>query len=138
MNRTVKRGGALLFAIILFAAILIAAAGLFYFRYGFVFGEGVKAGVLNRVVYKGYVFKTYEGYIIQEGFNSTTGKASGNVIQSNEFYFSVTDKAIADSLMYHCGGKHVQLHYKEYRGALPWRGQERFIVDGIVSVSDYQ
>ena len=58
MNRTVKRGGALLFAIILFAAILIAAAGLFYFRYGFVFGEGVKAGVLNRVVYKGYVFKT--------------------------------------------------------------------------------
>lgn len=130
------------FWILALVAVIVAMlvfAGQFYFRYCFVFGEGVKAGVLNRVVYKGYVFKTYEGYIIQEGINSKTGKNStGNGIQSNEFYFSVTDEAIADSLMYHCGGKHVQLHYKEYRGALPWRGQEKFIVDGIVSVSDYQ
>lgn len=118
---------------------VLVGAGAFCFRYYFVFGEGVKAGVLNRVVYKGYIFKTYEGYIIQEGFNSKTGKnIQGSTIGSNEFYFSVKDKTIADSLMYHCGGKQVQLHYKEYKGALPWRGKEKFVVDGIVSVSDPQ
>ena len=41
------------------AAVVIALAGLFFFRFYFVFGEGVKAGDLNQVMYKGYVFKTY-------------------------------------------------------------------------------
>jgi len=118
---------------------LIASASLtaviifalwFSFKFFFVFGEGVKAGELNRIVRKGYVFKTYEGKVIQSGFSSRDTK----VIQSNEFVFSVKDKAIADSLMYHCSGRTVELHYKEYKGALPWRGQERFIVDQIISV----
>lgn len=126
----------------IFAAVLaLVAAGLIYFHFWFVFGEGVKAGILNRVVYKGYVFKTYEGKLIQEGISSKSsvsgGKTGGTTIQSNEFSFSVEDSAIADSLMYHCGGKRVQLHYKEYKGALPWRGKEKFVVDSIVSVEDY-
>lgn len=127
---------------IITALIVLVAAGAIYFRYAFVFGEGVKAGVLNRLVYKGYIFKTYEGYIIQDGISSrqldTKGSrvTTGTAIQSNEFYFSVVDKSVADSLMYHCGGKKVQLHYKEYKGTLPWRGQEKFIVDRIISVEE--
>ena len=46
------------------AAVLAAAA---YFRFFFVFGEGVKSGELNYVVYKGVLFKTYEGKLIQTG-----------------------------------------------------------------------
>ena len=107
------------------------ALGLFiYFRFYFVFGEGVKAGELNYVVYKGYVFKTYEGKAIQSGFTSKYNTAS---LQSYEFEFSVTDKEIADSLM-RCGGRQVELHYKEYLGALPWRGMQRYVVDKIISV----
>ena len=45
----------------------------------------------------------------------------------------MTDRAVADSLM-RCSGKLVELHYKEYNGALPWRGMQRYIVDDIVSV----
>lgn len=125
---------------VIITILVIAGIGAFYFKFYFPFGEGVKAGELNRVVYKGYVFKTYEGYIIQAGFNNkSTSRSAKNVtegtgIQSNEFSFSVADKEIADSLMYHCGGKMVELHYKEYLGALPWRGNERFIVDKIVAV----
>ena len=127
-----------LFTALFVTALILVAVIAGAFRFYFVFGEGVKAGVLNRIVYKGYVFKTYEGIIIQDGINSKVvgGNAGGTAIQSNEFRFSVEDKAIADSLMYHCGGKKVQLHYKEYKGALPWRGQEVFVVDGIVSVED--
>lgn len=111
-------------------AAVIALAGFIYFRYYFVFGEGVKAGDLNFVVYKGYVFKTYEGKVIQAGF---TGKNNTTSIQSYEFEFSVTDPVVADSLM-RCAGKQVELHYKEYLGALPWRGMQKFVVDRIISV----
>ena len=34
-----------------------------------VFAEGVKSGYLNYAVYKGDLFKTYEGKLIQEGFD---------------------------------------------------------------------
>ena len=52
--------------IILF--LVIAFAIFFYIRFYFVFGDGVKAGELNQFTYKGYVFKTYEGKLIQAGF----------------------------------------------------------------------
>ena len=49
--------------------LLLAAAALFvYIKFYYVFGEGVKAGELNFVVYKGYLWKTYEGRAIQAGF----------------------------------------------------------------------
>jgi hypothetical protein len=110
--------------------VIVALALFCYFRFCFVFGEGVKAGELNQVMYKGYVFKTYEGRLIQTGFKGAKGT---NSIQSNEFNFSVVDKDVADSLM-RCSGKMVEVHYKEYLGALPWRGMEKYIVDEILSV----
>ena len=113
---------------------ILVLAGFIYFKFYFVFGEGVKAGELNFVVYKGYVFKTYEGRVIQAGFGKGKG-TNPRVIQSYEFDFSITDKAIADSLM-RCGGKTVELRYKEYLGALPWRGQQKYIVDGIIAVRE--
>jgi hypothetical protein len=33
-------------------------------------------------------------------------------------------------------GKTVELHYKEYLGAIPWRGYSAFIVDSIISIKD--
>ena len=113
--------------------VLVIALGLFvYFKFYFVFGEGVKAGELNFVVYKGYIFKTYEGKAIQAGFTKGAKNAS-TTIQSYEFEFSITDKALADSLM-RCSGKTVELHYKEYLGALPWRGKQKYIVDQVLAV----
>lgn len=110
--------------------LLLVCAGWFWFEFYFMFGEGVKAGELNYVVHKGYIFKTYEGRLIQAGYNSKNSTAT---IQSNEFKFSVEDEAIADSLM-HCTGRQVELHYKEYRKAIPWRGMSEFVVDKIISV----
>ena len=114
------------------AVVAVALAIFIYFKFYFVFGEGVKAGELNQIVHKGWVWKTYEGRLIQTGFSSA--KKGGN-IQSNEFNFSAVDKTIADSLM-RCSGKLVELHYKEYNGYLPWRGMQKYIVDGIVSVRE--
>ena len=111
------------------AALLIGAGAVFfYFRFYFVFGEGVKSGELNYVVKKGIIFKTYEGKLIQSGIRS---KAAGS-IQSYEFEFSVENAKLAERLMLE-GGKVVELRYKEYFGALPWRGFTKFIVDSIIT-----
>lgn len=115
-----------------FGVVVVALVAFLYVRFFFVFGEGVKAGQLNYVVYKGYVFKTYEGKLIQSGLRSGVGNGS---IQSNEFVFSVTDKGVAERLML-AGGRQVDLHYKEYRGALPWRGYSRFVVDEIIDIKE--
>ena len=117
--------------IILSSLIILAVGGWFFFKFYFVFGSGVKAGELNFFVYKGYVFKTYEGRLIQAGYNS---KNSNATIQSNEFNFSVKDKKVAEQLE-RCAGKFVELHYKEYLGALPWRGMTKYVVDSVYSVS---
>ena len=115
------------FVLIVIAVIL---AGGFYLKFCFVFGEGVKSGELNYVVYKGVVFKTYEGKLIQSGIRS---KAAGT-IQSYEFEFSVVNPDLARRLML-LGGRTVELHYKEYFGALPWRGFTNFVVDSIIGTS---
>ncbi len=116
---------------IIFLCIAAILAGIIYYRYFWVFGEGVKAGELNFVVRKGYVFKTYEGKLIQSGFRSRTP----GTIQSYEFEFSVANKSIAEKLML-SSGKEVELHYKEYLHALPWRGYNKYVVDSIISLRD--
>lgn len=110
--------------------ILLVALFIFiYVKYFFVFGEGSKAGELNFIVKKGYIFKTYEGRVIQTGYKS---KVPGS-IQSNEFEFSVVNEKIAKTLMSNSGA-FMELHYKEYLGALPWRGMSRYVVDSIISI----
>ncbi len=111
--------------------LLLSLAIFVYVRYYYVFGTGVKSGELNYLVYKGVVFKTYEGKLIQSGFRAD--KPGG--LQSNQFDFSVTDEELAKELML-LGGKNVQLHYKEYFGTLPWRGYTKFIVDSIVAIEE--
>lgn len=110
--------------------VLFLFIGVFvWYKYYFVFGEGVKSGYLNFAVKKGYVFKTYEGKIIQEGFGQ--GKAGG--LTSYEFEFSIEDPKVFQQLEMN-SGKHFDLHYKEYNGALPWRGNTRYVVDRIVNM----
>ncbi len=123
------------------AVIIVGLAAFFAIRFYFVFGDGVKAGELNQFTLKGVVFKTYEGRLIQAGFKGsnmsviTYGNGDSNAVGSYVFEFSVTDKTVADELM-RCSGKTVELHYKEYFGALPWRGMQKHIVDRIVAVHE--
>jgi hypothetical protein len=113
----------------LLAIVLLLLAGFFYYRYYFVFGDGTKAGTMNYFVHKGYVFKTYEGRLIQTGIRTPVQGA----VQSNEFMFSVTDPKVA-AILNKSAGAFLELHYKEYLHALPWRGVSVFVVDSVLSV----
>jgi hypothetical protein len=119
------------FVRITLVVLLIIFAGLFWWRHYFVFGEGVKAGDLNYLVRKGYIFKTWEGKLIQTGFKTPNPGA----IQSNEFDFSIVDDSIAVKLE-RASGKFVELRYKEYIKPLPWRGMSRYIVIEILDISE--
>jgi hypothetical protein len=110
--------------------VAILALALFIFiRFFFVFGEGTKVGELNFFVYKGYVFKTYEGRLIQSGLRT---QQAG--LQSYVFDFSVTDTSVVRKLEGVIG--EVELHYKEYLGTLPWRGMSKYIVTDVKVVGN--
>lgn len=105
--------------------LVLALAGFIYWKFYFVFATGTKAGVLNTFQKKGFVLKTYEGKLIQSGFQAN--------VQSNEFEFSVTEERVAKILLEN-SGREVQLHYSRYLGALPWRGMQSYIVDSVYEV----
>jgi len=105
--------------------LLLILAGFIYWKFYFVYSNGAKAGQLNTFQQKGFLFKTYEGKIIQSGFRAN--------VQSNEFNFSVTDQKVIDILSRN-SGRELNLHYKRYLGALPWRGVESYIVDSVLEV----
>ncbi|AYD46843.1 hypothetical protein [Arachidicoccus soli] len=117
------------FITIICAILLLSIGGYVYWRYFFVFAEGVKTGVLNYAVYKGNLFKTYEGKLIQQGF----GRQNNGSFQSYEFEFSIKDKKIFNQLETN-SGKVFDLHYTEYHGRVPWRGNTVYIVDSILAM----
>ena len=111
--------------------LLLIGAIAGYFKFYWVFSDGTKTGELNSLTYTGYVWKTYEGEMILSGYGSKS--ASGGSVQSKIFKFSVDDKEVAEELQQHTGQR-VTVHFKEYKGTLPWRGYERAIVDSIQCV----
>jgi len=111
--------------------VLLILVALFWWRFYFVFGEGVRSGNLNFVVKKGYVFKTWEGRLIQTGFKTP---APGS-LQSNEFDFSIANDSIG-GILERQSGKFVEVRYKEYLHTLPWRGMSRYVVVEVLKISD--
>ena len=107
------------------AALILA--GFIYFKFCFVYAEGVNEGDINYFQREGWIFKTYEGKMIQTGLKNS--KVQGS-IQSNEFKFSVVDEEVAKKLD-EGANTGVKLHWKRYKGTLPWRGKSEYIVDSV-------
>ena len=106
---------------------VLVLAGFIFFKFCFVYAEGVNEGDINYFQKEGFIFKTYEGKMIQTGLKNT--KVQGS-IQSNEFKFSVVDERVAKQLD-EGTNTGVKLHWKRYLGTLPWRGNSQFIVDSV-------
>ena len=112
------------------SVLLLAAAIFVYFKFFFVYSEGTNEGDINYFQREGFVFKTYEGKMIQTGYNSHNTSAT---IQSNEFKFSVVDERVVQQIDSN-SSRQIKLHWKRYLGTLPWRGKSQFVVDSIISV----
>lgn len=113
------------------ASVLLLGLAIFvYVKFFFVYSEGTNEGDINYFQREGFMFKTYEGKMIQTGYNSHNTSAT---IQSNEFKFSVVDERIAEQIDSN-SSRQIKLHWKRYLGTLPWRGNSQFVVDSIISV----
>ena len=111
--------------------VVLALAGFIFFKFCFVYSEGVNEGDINYFQKEGFIFKTYEGKMIQTGLKSSKNQGA---IQSNEFKFSVVDERVARKIE-EGSNTGVKLHWKRYLGTLPWRGNSQFIVDSIYSTN---
>ena len=111
--------------------LIIGLAAFVYFRFFFVYARGINEGDINYFQEEGFIFKTWEGKMIQTGYNSKNNNAT---IQSNEFKFSVDDDHIAEQINSAPSNK-MKLHWKRYFGTLPWRGNSIYVVDSILPVS---
>lgn len=123
-----KTGGKIATTVV--TLLLLGLAVFIYIKFFFVYSEGTNEGDINYFQREGFVFKTYEGKMIQTGYNSHNTSAT---IQSNEFKFSVVDERVAEQIDSN-SSRQIKLHWKRYLGILPWRGNSQFVVDSIISV----
>ncbi len=120
------------------SVVLVILIVFVYFRYAFVYSEGTRVGIIYKFSKKGTVFKTYEGTMMLPGIRS---KGESKSLSTNAFHFSVTDEELAKTLS-KSQGMEVEVHYVNYNGSLPWRGDSydsedgQYIVDKLVRIKD--
>ncbi|RYD98770.1 MAG: hypothetical protein EOP50_04705 [Sphingobacteriales bacterium] len=123
-DRTRRGARKLIWTIILLGLVVL---GIFlYWRYSYTYSEGNRFGLLQKFSKKGNLFKTYEGELILSSVSSNQNVP----IASEKFFFSVSDDSVANRLL-QLEGHRVSLHYTEKKGTLFWRGETRYIVDGV-------
>lgn len=106
---------------------LIIFIGLFiYWKYYYTYSDGYRAGLLQKFSHKGSIFKTYEGELI---LSSVSGR-NDVVIASEKFFFSVTDRKLANTLDT-LQGRNVILHYVQKNAPLIWKGDTPYYVDSV-------
>jgi len=106
---------------ILLTLSLIFSVYWFYFNK---YGNGERTGILVKITHKGNLFKTDEGEM---------WLSCRQMTNPEKFYFSVTNDSIVQVLK-NLQDECVQLTYTQYRAALPWRGDNKYIVTGVVPI----
>ena len=106
--------------------LLVLLVVFIYFKYFFTYSEGYRAGLLQKFSNKGVFFKTNAGEQIHSSVSTTANVA----IASEKFNFSVLEKNMNESFDT-LQGRNVIVHYIEKKGAVPWRGDSKYIVDSI-------
>jgi hypothetical protein len=105
--------------------VLILLGGLaFYWWFFNKYADGERKGTLVKITHRGNIFKTDEGEM---------WLSCRQTVNPEKFYFSVTNDSIATvlkTLQDEC----VQVTYIQYRGTLPWRGDNKYIVTGVIPI----
>jgi hypothetical protein len=92
------------------------------------YSDGERAGIVQKMTNRGMFVKTHEGELALEGI-----KSSANSRVSSVFEFSVTDKAVVDSLNANLG-KMVKIYYKQYWHVNRFSGETDYFVSKVERV----
>ncbi len=91
--------------------IVVIVAGLALWTWGtmkFVYSKGERAGYVQKISKKGWVFKTWEGELVMVNMPGTVPE---------KFLFSVIDDSVAESIQKSMG-RRVIITYDEHRGVV--------------------
>jgi hypothetical protein len=128
MANNSSRSGRKILLIIL--SIIVLAIAITFLVFNYTYSEGSRAGVVIKFSKKGYILKTYEGELNMGGMGNLPNTAQMNLM----WYFSVTNKAVADTLM-NLEGRKVSLHYTEKIKNMPWQGDTKYFVDAVTVIN---
>ena len=87
------------------------------------YSKGMRSGLLNKISYKGVVWKTYEGELNMGGID--TREDSGVI--GNTWPFSVWKDDIYEQLQDY-QGQQVKLYYRQKFKAMPWQGKTDYFI----------
>ena len=108
-----------------FVLVLIFSIYWYFFKK---YAEGERTGILIKITHKGNIFKTDEGEM---------WLSCRQVTNPEKFFFSVRSDSLAKVLR-DLQDECVQLNYTQYLGALPWRGDSKYIVTGVRPIAKPQ
>jgi len=97
-----------------------------YWKYFYTYSTGYRAGLLQKFSHKGNIIKTFEGEMVLSSITSSANVA----IASEKFYFSVTNKQLANQLDT-IQGQMVIVHYKQKNATVFWNGDSQYLVDSV-------
>jgi hypothetical protein len=109
-----------LMGLVLVAAVL--AGGYLLFAYNFTYSKGESVGYVQKLSYKGWVCKTWEGEQMRALANMPT--------IPEKFAFTVRNTAIADQINAHIGQK-VVLEYAQHRGLPECFGETQHFIESV-------
>lgn len=122
-----KKSGCMKYVFMSLLALLLVGGAIFWWKFYYTYSDGARSGMLQKLSHKGNLFKTYEGELVLSSVASTSNVA----LASEKFFFSVANDSIAKKMMEY-EGKRVKLQYQEKKGSLPWRGDSKYLVDGVM------
>jgi hypothetical protein len=104
--------------------ILLLGITLYILICSYTYSVGSRTGILMKFSKKGYIFKTYEGDINVGFINTNMAGLTANV-----FHFSVEKKETKTiDFLESAEGKLVKIHYKERLKAMPWQGENNYLI----------
>ena len=109
-----------LMGLVLVAAVL--AGGYLLFAYNFTYSKGESVGYVQKLSYKGWVCKTWEGEQMRALANMPT--------IPEKFAFTLRNTAIADQINAHIGQK-VVLEYAQHRGLPECFGETQHFIESV-------
>ena len=109
-------------------ALVLLCVGYLLFAYHFTYSQGESVGFVQKISYKGWLCKTWEGEQVR----------ALSVVPAvpEKFEFTVRDAAVVDKINQHIGQK-VVLEYEQHRG-LPrcFGDSEHFVINVRTAPTD--
>ncbi len=117
-----RQRGYILFLVATLLVLVALAAAWVWFALAWSYSEGERVGVVQKLSYKGWICKTWEGELNMVILPGAIPE---------KFYFTVRDQAVVDDIN-RVAGKRVSLSYAEHR-FLPTTcfGETPFFVNGV-------